>query len=434
MRFSRAHALSPVLLAALRVGALGMAAGFVPTARAQNTPISPSDPPMETEEPAEGTDTTDAGLKVSPVLYSPVIWSPSAGFGIGLGANIVNLGRPGASLLVQVAPATLRGQYGAWYQTRPSYGPGLSLFGGAFYEADGRYTYFGLGPTSDRDNEVAFDRRLFEAEARAAVGLGETGRLRTQAWTRWQSHDVRRVRQLEDEGALDRLDDRSDAALVATLDGDPVAFAVGADVLYDTRSNLYNPAKGMLLQAGILQQMRSGGTFEGYNQRHAGASVYVPLGDHSVVSLRAYVVDSDAGDDTPVVLLPVLDADIGPGMARHRFTAPDFAFVSLDVTRPIFDLFGFVAMDGVATVAAFSAYDDMFEQFTPAFSTDAVVEDDGGRIPLRPAAALGLRFHSGFLESTLLNLTIHRSADGFGLATFGITTDLRAPRPLLRAR
>lgn len=413
--------------------ALALALLAAGAAHAQDTPISPADPPMETEEPAEATDTLDAEVSVSPVLFAPVFWSPSAGFGLGLGANVSNLGRPGASLLVQVAPAQYRGSYGAWYQTRPPYGPGPSLFGGAFYEADGRYTTFGLGPTSDRDDEVALDRRLMEVEARASVGLGDRGRLRPQGWARWQTHRIRRARDLED-GARSRLDPVSAAAVDASVGADPSVFTVGADLIYDTRANLYNPPNGVLLQAGVMQHLRTGGRFDGYNQRQLGASVYVPLTDDMTASLRAYVVDSDAPATTPLVVLPILDGDIGPGMARHRFTAPDFAFVSLDVTRPIFDLFGFFAMDAVATVAAFNAYDDIARDFSPAFSFDRTFAATTDRVPLRPAAAFGLRFHSGYLESTLLNLSVHASADGFGLATFGITTDARAPRPLLRAR
>ena len=206
------------------------------------------------------------------------------------------------------------------------------------------------------------------------------------------------------------------------------------DSIYDTRANLYNPPAGVLLQAGVMQHLRTAGTFEGYNQRQIGASVYVPIAEHTTASLRAYVVDSDAPANTPLVLLPLLDADIGPGMARHRFTAPDFAFVSLDVTRPVFDLFGFFGMDAVATVAAFNAYTDIARDFSPTLTFDRTLNDPDARVPMRPAAGLGLRFHSGYLESTLLNVTFHASADGIGLATFGISIDPRAPRPLLRAR
>ncbi len=389
---------------------------------------------METEGPIDGeAPPPEPKLSVSPVLFSPVFWSPSAGFGFGFGANISNLRQPGDALLVEVSPATKRGQYGAWYQTRSPYGPGTSLFGGAFYEADGQYTYFGVGPGSSENNEVSLDRRLFEVEGRASYGLGESGRLRAQAWTRWQRHDIRRARNLA-SGARANLDARSESALLATLDGDPTALGVGGDLSYDTRSNVYNPISGVLLQAGSFQQIRTAGTFEGFNQRHASASVFLPISEETIVNVRAILVDSDAPEDTPVVLLPLLDSDIGPGMGRHRFTAPDYVFASIEARRPIFDLFGFVAMDGVATVAVFSAYDDVWKQFSPTVTAEKTVTDDGGRLPLRPAAALGLRFHSGFLESTLLNLTVHGSADGIGIATFGITTDLRAPRPLLRAR
>lgn len=412
---------------------LALAAPLAIPVAAQDAPIAPADPPMPVQEPPEGTDTTNTKISVSPVLFAPLFWSPSAGFGLGLGANVNNLGRPGANLLVQVAPAKYRGSYGAWYQTRPPYGPGPSLFAGAFYEADGRYTTFGIGPRTDRDDEVALDRRLFEIEARAGFGLGARGRVRPQAWARWQSHDVHRVRDLA-RGAMSRLDAASAASIAAAPESDPAVISVGGDLVYDSRSNLYNPAKGLLLQLGTVQHLRTAGTFKSFNQRQAGASVYVPLAEFTTASFRAYVVDSDATAATPIVLLPILDGDIGPGMSRHRFTAPDFAFVSLDLTRRLFDLFGFFAMDGVATVAAFNAYDDLAKDFSPGLTFDRRLDSGSGRVPLRPAVSIGARFHSAFLESTLLNLSLTYSADGLGLATFGITTDPRAPRPLLRGR
>jgi hypothetical protein len=417
-----------------RLAALGLMLAVLPAPpmRAQNDPAIPASPPINPEEPPADTDVGRPGIKVSPNVYTPILWSKGAGFGIGVGAEIKNVGLVGSSVIVQIAPAQHRGQYGLWYLTKSAYGPGLSALGGVFYEANEHVPYYGVGPASKEANKLHLHRRLFESEARVTYGFGARGRLRAGVFGRYQQHAGIRTENV-DPGARSRLDARSEAALQASL-SDPKAISAGAEALYDSRSNLFNPRKGVLVQAGTMRTMHAGGaSFAPYWQRYGTVNWFVPLTLETSLMVRAIVVDSDARDGTPSVLLPVLDSGIGAGLHRNRFVTNDFLYLSGEYTKTLFDLFGTVAADGVLSGHLYGAYDRL-SQFTPSITFASPSLDARDHFPLRPAAGVGLRFYSYFLETTILNVTLGVSRERIGLHGFSIVSDLRSTRPALRGR
>ncbi|HYE59462.1 MAG TPA: hypothetical protein VD948_13195 [Rhodothermales bacterium] len=69
----------------LRRAALGLTLLLAATAaHAQNDPAIPASPPVNPEEPPADTDIGRPGIKVSPNIYTPILWSKGAGFGLGV--------------------------------------------------------------------------------------------------------------------------------------------------------------------------------------------------------------------------------------------------------------------------------------------------------------------------------------------------------------
>ncbi len=325
-----------------------------------------------------------------------------------------------------------RGQYGAWYLTKSAYGPGLSAMAGVFYEANLHFPYYGVGPTSSEDNKLHLHRQLTETEGRLSYGFGQLGSFRVATFARYQRHKGFETEDAK-SGALAGLDARSRASLQASQD-DPTAVAVGTEAYYDTRPNLYNPASGMLVQVGTMRTMSAAGApFTDYWERYATVNYYLPLSFESKLMLRGILVDSDAQDGTPNVLLPVLDSGIGAGMDRHRFVTNDFLYLSAEYSRTLFDLFGAVGVDGTLSAHLIGTYDRL-SQVRPSITFGRLDDPGADGYPFRPAVGAGLRFYSHLLKSTLLNATLGFSREKLGLQFFNVVADLRSPRPFLRGR
>ena len=412
-----------------------------PAAWAQE-PSIPASPPADTSFLADpdGDLQPDSlgevrpGLSFSPKIYAPILYLPSSGFGIGLGVEVKNLGFAGSSLLIQAIPTQRTGQYGAWFQTRSPYTPGPSLLVGGYYETTSRLLYYGVGPSTSYDNEVGIEKELLEGEVRASYGIFPSARLRVQAHARYQDHDLHDARDLKG-GSLGRLDARSAARLDGTFAQDARAVAFGADVIYDSRTNLFNPQRGVTLQLGLAQTEPADGDWGGFRRLYASANVFHPIlfGDARLAG-RALFIDTNAGEDVPYVLLPVLDSRLVPGSSRYRFAANDLLLLTGEVAYPLLDLLGAVAVDGVVSAVLYNAYDDVFKQFTPSVSFAKTLDGARDNTPLRPAAGLGFRFYSYALETLFLDVTLGLSPERLDVGSITLVTDLRLPRALMRGR
>ncbi|HYE59463.1 MAG TPA: hypothetical protein VD948_13200 [Rhodothermales bacterium] len=335
-------------------------------------------------------------------------------------------------MIVQVSPAQYRGQYGLWYLTKSAYGPGLSALGGVFYETNEHVPFYGVGPATNEGNKLHLHRHLLESEARVTYGFGTRGRFRAGVFGRYQNHYGIRTADV-DPGARSRLDARSEASLQATL-ADPKTVATGAEAIYDSRSNLFNPRSGVLVQAGTMRTIHAAGAhFPAFWTRYGTFHVFLPVGLESTFMARLYVVDSDAKDGTPSVLLPVLDSSAGAGLHRNRFVTNDYVMLSAEYAKTLFDLSGTVAVDGVLGGYLFGAYDRL-SQFTPTITLAGPSLSTRNLVPLRPAAGVGFRLYSYFLETTIVNVTLGFSRERIGLHGFSVVTDLRSTRPALRGR
>ena len=105
---------------------------IAPVATAQITTQSPQPAPTvvdtlgvpETPEASSGGE-EGAKVSISPKVYAPFLWSPTAGLGIGYGVEVQNLGWAGSSVLVTGLTSQRIGRYGVYASTRTPYAPGV---------------------------------------------------------------------------------------------------------------------------------------------------------------------------------------------------------------------------------------------------------------------------------------------------------------------
>lgn len=392
-----------------------------------------SDSILASPDPVEG-----AKVSFSPKVYAPFGWSPSTGIGIGYGVEIQNLGFAGSSLLLTGVTSKHTGRYGAYAQTRTPYAPGVNAMLGGTFETTGRRYYYGVGPFSSADNQVALERQVYEAEARAGYSTAPQARQRVQAFGRYQFFKHRTAEEM-DGGALGRLDAPSALQLNEALARDASAVTGGVEGIWDERNNLYTPRFGFVAQAGVSFTKALAGSDVSFLRTYASANYFLPiewrtstLHLRGVVSSIDGIANGDANGRVPFYLQPVFDTDYGLGLATHRYYANDFFLVSGEVQTPVF-ITGALNLEAIGGATLYNAYDNIFKEFNPVPSlgkNEVVVGRN--RHPLQLALGGGARLSSELLPGFVLHGQVGFSPEGLSITTFSIVADLRAARPILR--
>lgn len=413
---------------------------IAPVATAQITTQSPQPAPTvvdtlgvpETPEASSGGE-EGAKVSISPKVYAPFLWSPTAGLGIGYGVEVQNLGWAGSSVLVTGLTSQRIGRYGVYASTRTPYAPGVNAMLSGTFETTGRRYYYGIGPFSDLDNKIAIEKQTYEAEARLGYSAAPRAARRVQAFGRYQFHQTRTAKDL-DRGAQSRLDSTSAANLAFALAHDVGAVTGGVEAIWDERNNIFVPRYGFIGQVGVSYTAATSGADVSFLRTYGSFNYFLPIEwRSSTVHARVVVssVDNVRGNDpVPFFLLPTFDTDYGLGLATQRFYANDFFLASGEVQSPVF-LTGFLDIDAIAGATFYNAYDNIFRQFLPIPSL-AQNRPDDDRYPLRMALGGGLRLSSALVPGLVLHGQLGFGPEGLSFTTFNLVADLRAARPILR--
>ncbi|MDX1420560.1 MAG: hypothetical protein R3181_11385 [Rubricoccaceae bacterium] len=419
----RPSALLP-LLGALLLGT-GTAASPFPSATAAT-------PGSSTTAPA---DTTRPEVYLLPRFQPAALWSASRGFGIGGGLGIRNLGWAGSEIEVGARLSQRFQSASVYLYTGNPYTTPLYGLVGARVRTSSRQRYYGLGPTSDRDDRLNLDFASGQIEGRVGwYPLGHTGLL-LQPGARLLYDKLSDFEDADDDPAS-----LPDTTLLSRLEGDArYGVSVGLEVGHDTRDRLVMTRRGALVEASLRRFYALDGTDLRFNSAQVRVFGFQPLmGRRIVLFGRAVAAVTRADDEIdntrlPFFYRPALDDALLPGYTGERFFGNDLVAVGAGLRFPLVDLFGRYAIDGLLMADVGSSYDDVADQFKFAVSFDEdVVADAEGRVPLRPSLGVGFNLVNIDRDRAVVGALLGFSPEGFVLGGLQIVYDFRDLLPLFR--
>ena len=386
-------------------------------------------------------DTSRPAIRAGFAFYPFGLWAPTAGFGVGVGFEAEHLLFPRSELLVAAFPAQYSGVYTASFYTNSPYTDPVYGLLSARYETTGRQWFYGLGPTSALEDQIAVEQEDIEVEGRLGVYL--VGRqLLLQPTLRWRQVLTKDFENREPD-AFDRLSERSRRNLLLAL-GDPASgfpsadrqrsgVLYGLEALYDRRDRRFTTRRGLLATA-TARRFSESGTDLRFDRFGVNLYGFVPITASSVLALRTFAARTVNRGDAPIpfYLLPALDGTVALGFPVGRFYGNDLFLASAEYRFLVFNLLNVVGLEGVLAVSAASVYDNLWDQFTPRLTLDRSLPERLERFPLRPAIGVGGRLVSLYEDKVFLNGLVGFSAQGFGIVLFAFVQDLRVIRPLVR--
>ena len=376
-----------------------------------------------------------ADVQFLPRFEPAALWSASRGFGVAGGVGIRNLGWAGSEIEVGVR-LSQRFQSGSLYlYTRDPYeAPLYGLFGG-YVRTSTRQRFYGLGPTSSKDDRLDLDFTSGQVETRVGwYPFGHTGLL-LQPGVRLlydkldgfedADSDTTTFPDLESVRHLNRLEGKSRYGLSA-----------GLEVSHDTRDRTVMTRQGMLAEASFRRFFALDGTGLRFNSAQLRVFGFQPVSGRRVVAFGRAVVALTREEDgafLPFFYRPALDDALLPGYAGERFFGRDLVAAGAGLRFPFVDLFGRYAIDGVVTADVGGSYDDIADQFKPAVAFDAPAEADAdGRVPLRPSLGVGFNLVNVDREQAVLGALVGLSPEGVVLTSLHVVYDFRDLLPLFR--
>ena len=381
------------------------------------------------------------GLEFRPRIAPSALYSQNRGVGIGGGVGIRNLGWTGSDLTVDLR---LQQRFQSADVTLFTADPFDTRFyalvsaGGSTTE---RRRYYGLGPNTLADSEINLFHDAAQAEARVGYYPLGTTALYVQPGVR-VLYDYTGGVNPDGAGSLaDLADDKSREAVRIAEGRGRYGASVGLEVATDLRDWPAYPRRGFF---GTVEHRRfvafdaSELTLARYS---ASALGYLPVRGRTTVLFRSVAIltrsgdgDGDGVDDPiPFYYLPTLDDRVATAFQEDRLTGRDVVSVGAGLRVPIFDFLGVYGIDGVVMGYLGNAYDNVFEQFTPAVSfRELSIIDANGRSKLRPSLALGMGLVNLDKERVVLGGLLGVGPGGVTLATLRVAYDLRDARPLFR--
>jgi hypothetical protein len=364
-------------------------------------------------------------------IYPGVLWTPTAGFGAGLGAQVDHLTSPGSRLLVVAMPAQHMGSYFAEFHTGNPVGAVPYGKIGAYYHGTDRWYYHGIGSRAALGDRLALSLRTFDLEAALGTPLLHRS-LRMQMMTRLAVSNVRRFRE-EDEGALLRMDTASRELLEASLGrndsplGQTGSVRTGIvpaiDLAFDTRDALESTTRGILTQAFASHYVSLQNEGLSFTRLNAEAHFFVPLpGADHVLSLTTKLerILNHGSASVPIHLFPAFDHMSAPGLARNRYIGEEVVSVQMEYKNRLLSLFDAVALDAFAIVstASIGGFQGFFGEAADA--SRVMSTGVGGRI-------INLR-----RDQLIVTGTLGYGPDGFVISDVRLVHDFRFRRPRLR--
>ena len=401
------------------------------TAAPDSTDAAPPPPPLAQEAPAAEVGPERISVGFRPILGA--FYSPTKGVGVGVGAKVGNLGWPGTEtyLSAEVMQRFTRFR-AAFFTGDPFHARTFAGVGGEYAGTSVR-RFFGIGPRSSERDQMNVSLDEVEAEVRLGWYPLGTGRLLVQPVVRLLHASVEAV---EDDraGAFARLDPASQQNLLRAIGTPTTGLTYGLEVAVDGRDRLAYATRGTLLLLTGRRYDGLGDTPFRYWSATGTLFHFVPLGGRHVLGGRGVVALTEPIGDEPLPFyaLPVLDDTLLGAFTSHRFVGHDLVALSAEYRFPLFELFGWYAVDGAVQVHVANAYDDVFEQFEPGVTFEQDLRGEGERTPLRPSLALGGRIVNLDGERVLIGGVIGMSAEGVAFGSLRLVYGIRDVRPLVR--
>ena len=371
-------------------------------------------------------------------VYPLDLWGPRAGWGFGAGVVAHDLVRPGSQMLVTAAPAAHETVGTLSLASADPHGADTYLILDARAATTTRQWFYGLGPRSREDAQVALDMTSWRTRLRAGQRLGASP-VTVQPHLTLMQHDVNGVSE-ETSGALSTLSDPSRGAIpgpgqpdtapsrLRPADARQVGVQAGVDVIVDTRDRAHGALRGVLLQgmASTYEAWDQTLRFHRFDLRAFG---FLPLGGRHrlALGLRTALTDRRGDRRIPFYLLPSLDGRTAPGWARDRFYGSDLAAVRLLYRFPIVRFRDLVTVEGHVGAYAASVYNDLGDEFSLDLSFDERI--DAADVPFRPSASAGLRIGPIFRDETYVDVAVGVSPEDVTGVRFTFVQSLRALRP-----
>lgn len=379
---------------------------------------------VSAQESADTTRRSDDRLETEFKIYPSPIWGKTAGFSAGVGYEIDNLFFPDSRILATAKPGQYLGRYTLTYFAADAFKSPVYGLANLYYETTGHQWYYGLGPSSSRDDLVAVEKNMVEVEIRAGVQPFDR-KFFIQPVAQFVRYDVKDF-QSERNGALARLSPESLENLVIStnrvFEGMGYGLAAGVDLL----DNPVRPKQGLYLQGFATRYDFSEPSGLAYDQFGAFAHAFLPFRDNTVAFRAVMQITRNEGDvDIPFFLLPSLHGRLLPGYSWNRFFGNDLFALQVEYAVPVFDVLNWAALDALISLGAANVYDDLFQQFKPAVAFDRDLGRSRDTYPLRPSAAIGFRIESFSRHDFNLRVLLGWGTEGVRLVRFGFVQDLR---------
>ncbi|MEM1042418.1 MAG: hypothetical protein AAGI91_07285 [Bacteroidota bacterium] len=395
--------------------------------------------PDTTEAPPEAgvsvrSKQVGSGIEVNYRALLNSFVSSSKGFGVGVEAIVSNIGTAGTELRVSAEPAQRFGRY------RASFFSGDPFAVPVYAGVSGEWTvnqvrgFYGVGPSSSRDNQVFASLKEIEAGFRVGWYPFGAGRVLVQPAVRLLHAEVRSFRN-RDDGAFQRLDPASQRSLFSAVERPSTGVTYGLEIAVDRRDRLFYSSRGVL---GILTARRYDGIGgRRFNYWSGTASVYgfipLPMHRHILFTRTVVALTRRIGDEPlPFYALPLLDDQLLGAYTRYRFNGNDLLALTLGWRFPVYTFLDWFAFDANVQVSAANAYNNLFDQFEPGLSFSSDLSDEGRRVPLRPALSVGLRIVDLDEDRVIIGGQVGIDPEGYKFGSLRVVYGIRDVRPLVR--
>jgi hypothetical protein len=354
-----------------------------------------------------------------PVVKPHYFYSPSAGFGAGLGINGENLLQTGDRSRSRLRIQQFR-QSGsvAWASNRPATGWSgwMATLRGYRHVQEG---FYGIGPSSSPSFKQDLNRVQLIGEARRAFSLpGKT-------WI--QPRVSVRLDRLVGFGGI--RDGEPSADLLSHLDG---LVAAGTSTTVGLGLDLgWSPTPETLLQAHLDTRRGQRAVRQTVLGILANKTWLLPNRGRLTTRLLVDHTLSRSGE-VPFYLLSRLDDDLAPGWARFRFYGNDRFVVGATYVHPLLDILRSHVYEGILQVGLSQVYNDLVSDFSPRVAWAPDRENFGSGVPLEPTFAIGSQLVARKSGRVLLAATLGVSAEGVIATSFQITQRLSGWFPLVR--
>ena len=359
-------------------------------------------------------------------VYPTPIYSSPSGFGLKFGYELNQRPISQSRLLIQLLPAQHLGRYTiSYYLKDPNRSGPYGIFN-AYYEKTGRQWYYGIGPTSRSDAQVAVNVERLEFEARAGINLLRRT-LRLQPFIRYAAYRIRDSRAFR-EGAFDNLNLYSlihlQSVTQLSTDTRPSSLTYGLHLGIDTRDQLYLPRRGVLFQASgqRLEMDRPESSSIKTCQIHFYG--FIPLRLNHIVSLRLVIIRAFSEGNIPFFLLPILDGEYAVGLPWNRFYGNDLLSFGIEYRFPILYFLNYIGFEGLVSIHLANVYDNILDQFSSGVTFDRDLSLSMDTIPLRPSLGFGGQIVSLYEDRIHIRGLIGISADGLTLVRFSFVRNL----------